>query len=127
MRTGAKLTITRQPYLTQTLFARIRITGIGVRTVIDGRVAVHNKLETARSPIIQRPRSAQRPYRPTRGHYRSRHEAEGRGIQPSPPPHKAHTGPSQYDAPCCRNGNGHKQFDGRRPLSQQRIGRHVKH
>ncbi|GAA6334282.1 hypothetical protein I0600191H4_12540 [Collinsella sp. i06-0019-1H4] len=56
MRTDAELTIARQPYLTQMLFARKRIAGIGVHTVIDGRIAVHNKLKTARSPIIQCPR-----------------------------------------------------------------------
>ena len=53
MRTGVELAIARQPHLTQTIFALIRIAGIGVRIFIDGRVAVHNKLETARSPIIQ--------------------------------------------------------------------------
>ena len=57
MRTGVELAIARQPHLTQTIFALIRIAGIGVRIVIDGRVAVNNKLETARSPIIQRLRS----------------------------------------------------------------------
>ncbi len=127
MRTGAEFTITRQPYLTQALFARIRIAGIGVRTVIDGRVTAHNKFKTARSAIIQRPRSTQRPNRPTRGHDRPRHDAKGRGIQPSSPPHKAHTGPSQYDASRSSNGNGPERCDGRRPLSQQQIGCHVKH
>ena len=127
MRTDVELAITRQPQLTQTLFACIRIAGIGVCTVTDGRVAVHNKLETARSPIIQCARSTQRPDRPTRGHDRPRQEAKARGIKPSSPPHKAHTGPSQYDAGRSRNGNGHKRRDGRCPLSQQQIGRHVKY
>lgn len=127
MRTGVELAIIRQPHLTQTLFARIHIAGIGVRTVTDGTGRRAQQTRDCSQPDYPVPSKHAAPRSPTRGHDRPRHEAKGRGIKPSSPPSKANTGPSQYDASRSRNGNGHKQCDGCRPLSQQQIGRRVKY